>query len=180
MVDSPFFVKFVNSLHISSIDTRTDHLHDPSYLSRRANEWGFTDTELTEDMNSLLALRTAIRNVLFQVSRQGTVEPEDLAFINSVIKPEVRLLELIASEKTIVETKTTKENTYSPHEFLAHDFARSVAHYGIKRFKLCANDTCLWAFHDTSKNGSKKWCSSAACGNTDKVRRFRERKKNAT
>jgi len=43
------------------------------------------------------------------------------------------------------------------------------------RLKVCADDTCAWAFYDRSKNGCSRWCSADTCGNRDKVKRYRKR-----
>lgn len=39
------------------------------------------------------------------------------------------------------------------------------------RLKVCARDTCRWAFYDASRNRSGRWCSMAGCGNIVKMRR---------
>lgn len=45
------------------------------------------------------------------------------------------------------------------------------------RLKVCARDSCRWAFYDTSRNRSGRWCSMAGCGNIVKMRRaYRTRK----
>ncbi|HZS15769.1 MAG TPA: CGNR zinc finger domain-containing protein [Candidatus Dormibacteraeota bacterium] len=44
-----------------------------------------------------------------------------------------------------------------------------------KRLKVCADDTCEWAYYDVSRNASKAWCSMKGCGNRAKARRFRQR-----
>jgi len=44
-----------------------------------------------------------------------------------------------------------------------------------ERVSLCAEETCLWLFLDTSKNRSRRWCDMAQCGNRAKARRFHER-----
>jgi predicted RNA-binding Zn ribbon-like protein len=46
-----------------------------------------------------------------------------------------------------------------------------------ERMKACRHDTCLWAFYDRSKNRSGKWCRMEACGNVEKARAFRERRR---
>jgi predicted RNA-binding Zn ribbon-like protein len=55
----------------------------------------------------------------------------------------------------------------------------SVARLGIlgqlERVKICPADDCLWAFYDTSRNGSRHWCSMAVCGNRAKARAHRAR-----
>lgn len=43
------------------------------------------------------------------------------------------------------------------------------------RLKVCPEDTCQWAFYDTSRNRSAVWCDMRVCGNRAKVRSFRER-----
>jgi predicted RNA-binding Zn ribbon-like protein len=44
-----------------------------------------------------------------------------------------------------------------------------------QRLKICAEDTCAWAFFDHSKNRSAHWCNMAVCGNRAKVSAFRQR-----
>ena len=45
----------------------------------------------------------------------------------------------------------------------------------LERVKECPGpDGCGWLFLDTSRNGLRHWCDMKTCGNTAKVRRFRE------
>ena len=32
------------------------------------------------------------------------------------------------------------------------------------RLKICQGEACQWAFYDTSRNRSKRWCSTEVCG----------------
>jgi predicted RNA-binding Zn ribbon-like protein len=43
--------------------------------------------------------------------------------------------------------------------------------------KACANDGCLWAFYDRSRNHGGTWCDMATCGNKLKNRDFRARRR---
>jgi predicted RNA-binding Zn ribbon-like protein len=43
------------------------------------------------------------------------------------------------------------------------------------RLKVCANDTCRWAFYDHSRAGTGKWCSMRLCGNRAKQKAWRNR-----
>lgn len=45
----------------------------------------------------------------------------------------------------------------------------------LVRVKICPADDCRWAFYDTSRNGSRQWCSMAVCGNRAKARTHRAR-----
>lgn len=44
-----------------------------------------------------------------------------------------------------------------------------------ERLKICAADSCRWAFFDASKNRGGHWCSMEVCGNREKNRSYRER-----
>lgn len=39
------------------------------------------------------------------------------------------------------------------------------------RIRRCANPTCVLYFHDTSRNGTRRWCSMAGCGSRTKAKR---------
>jgi predicted RNA-binding Zn ribbon-like protein len=47
----------------------------------------------------------------------------------------------------------------------------------LAQVRECAGDPCGWLFLDLSKNGSRRWCDMADCGNRAKARRYRARKK---
>lgn len=47
------------------------------------------------------------------------------------------------------------------------------------RLKVCARDTCRWAFYDSSRNQARRWCSMAGCGNYVKMRRAAESRRRA-
>jgi predicted RNA-binding Zn ribbon-like protein len=39
------------------------------------------------------------------------------------------------------------------------------------RIRHCAHESCILHFFDTSRNGTRRWCSMAACGNRAKASR---------
>ena len=45
------------------------------------------------------------------------------------------------------------------------------------RLKACADTGCRWAFYDHSKNRSGSWCAMAVCGNQQKARSYRARRR---
>src|SRR3954447_10429585 len=59
-------------------------------------------------------------------------------------------------------------------EMLATVF-RAMSDGSWARLKACGNPDCRWAFYDSSKNRSGRWCEMASCGNRMKARAFRER-----
>ena len=57
--------------------------------------------------------------------------------------------------------------------------AAAVEQGNWSRLKACPRESCLWAFYDHSKNRSGRWCRMEACGNIEKARAFRERRRGA-
>lgn len=47
----------------------------------------------------------------------------------------------------------------------------------LDRLKVCASDECHWVFYDRSKPGTRRWCSTALCGNREKTRAYRTRQR---
>jgi predicted RNA-binding Zn ribbon-like protein len=45
------------------------------------------------------------------------------------------------------------------------------------RLKSCPEDACNYTFYDTSRNGSRVWCSMSGCGSKVKMRAYRARAK---
>ncbi len=60
---------------------------------------------------------------------------------------------------------------------LARSAARSWTGGELSRLKPCANPDCILWFLDTSKNGTRRWCSMQGCGNRHKVTAHYERRK---
>ncbi len=46
--------------------------------------------------------------------------------------------------------------------------------------RLCGDPACGWAYVDTSRGHRRRWCSSADCGNRDRVRRHAARAAGST
>lgn len=62
---------------------------------------------------------------------------------------------------------------------IALDFARFIADFEPGRLRHCDNSACTMLFYDRGKNNRRRWCSSSACGNRDKVANYRARKRAA-
>lgn len=60
--------------------------------------------------------------------------------------------------------------TWGPAWTAARDYLELLASHP-DRIRKCASETCVLHFHDTSRNGTRRWCSMAACGNRAKASR---------
>lgn len=55
---------------------------------------------------------------------------------------------------------------------VARDAAVFLTSADLSRLRTCGNPRCRWVFHDGTRNGTRRWCSMAVCGNRAKVRRY--------
>ena len=58
---------------------------------------------------------------------------------------------------------------------VARSAAELLTSSELSALRLCASDRCAWLFLDTSRNGSRRWCSMRTCGNRAKARRHHAR-----
>ena len=69
--------------------------------------------------------------------------------------------------------------TMKPLDRVLHEIVRSAGELltsdALTRVRQCSGESCSWLFVDTSRNGLRRWCDMKACGNRDKVRRFRRK-----
>ena len=59
-------------------------------------------------------------------------------------------------------------------------YVQLLAGGGVRRVRICANPDCSYMFHDDTRNGSRRWCDAAICGNLLTVRRHRARTRRPT
>lgn len=57
------------------------------------------------------------------------------------------------------------------------DLYRAAEIGNLDRLKMCASDECKWVFFDHSKPATRRWCSSTLCGNREKTRAYRSRRR---
>jgi predicted RNA-binding Zn ribbon-like protein len=60
---------------------------------------------------------------------------------------------------------------------VAHDAARMFTPEQAGRIRICASDTCSGRFFDRSPAAVRRYCSPTACGNVEKARRHRRRRR---
>ncbi|MFD9910920.1 CGNR zinc finger domain-containing protein [Streptomyces sp. NPDC059063] len=60
--------------------------------------------------------------------------------------------------------------SWGPAWLAARDYLNLLA-AAPDRIRGCAHEACVLHFFDTSRNGTRRWCSMAACGNRAKASR---------
>jgi predicted RNA-binding Zn ribbon-like protein len=109
----------------------------------------------------LVATRAAIRSLL-----EG--EPGGRRRVNEVLAH--ARLRVTVGEHGPERTVEVDDETWRPAALAAHDLADLLAERP-DRIRRCAHPDCVLWFLDTSRNGTRRWCSMATCGNRLKARR---------
>lgn len=121
-----------------------------------------------ESLTHLLDVRDTLARLLRDPhDRQATAE------INAVLAHgSVRRLLHDAAPDTAVEFDQPERG---PAWIAAADYLDLIER--PDRLRGCANPECVLHFFDTSKNGTRRWCSMAGCGNRAKAARHHARER---
>jgi predicted RNA-binding Zn ribbon-like protein len=147
------------------------HGDDPDALSdvTGLDRWAGTADEATgRDLARARALRSALRDAL---RRSGT--PDVQGRLVAACAPYLlRAGDPTAGEPPLV---ALGPGAHAAVGRVAAALATARAAGTIDRLKVCPGDDCGYAFIDSSKNRSRRWCAMRACGNKSKIRAYRTR-----
>jgi predicted RNA-binding Zn ribbon-like protein len=138
------------------------------------------------DAASALARAIDLREVIYRLfvalADGRPVPPTDLAALNGA------LAEGLAHAR-VVEGDVSREIRFGwawtvdpldldrPTWPVTRSAADLLTTLDLRSLRLCASESCAWLFLDTSRNGSRRWCSMRTCGNRAKARRHHARVK---
>lgn len=135
----------------------------------KANWWNIIFPEAIE-------FRQALRKMIESIENQQVLAENAIEAINHYLLsvPTYQQIELEGAEfHTHFHYRITEaEQLLYPIAESARELLTECEH---SRIKQCASDTCILHFYDSSKNGSRRWCSMETCGNRSKVKRHYER-----
>jgi len=128
-------------------------------------------------LRKALELRDALHRLFRALAESRTLPRVSLDRLNETLRETIRWRRLAMAGDGIV---TAWDFGDAPPAAILGPVAWQAADLlergDLDRLKQCpGNDGCGWVFLDTSRNGSRTWCSMKVCGNAAKVRRFRER-----
>jgi predicted RNA-binding Zn ribbon-like protein len=123
-----------------------------------------TDSDLT----ATVVVREGLRNVLLSHAGHDP-DPKALHALRATLADLPVRLDFDADGYRLISTRTDPVGQALGHLL---DAVRQTSQDGTwPRLKVCARDTCRWAFYDASRNQVRRWCSMAGCGNYVKMRR---------
>lgn len=126
-------------------------------------------TQVTDaDLRAARAVREGFRNVLLSHAGHHP-DPEEVDAFRTVLADLPVRLDFGTHGYRLVSTRTDAVGRALGQLLDAVRLASSDGTW--VRLKVCARETCRWAFYDASRNQVRRWCSMAGCGNYVKMRR---------
>jgi len=120
------------------------------------------------DLRAAVTVREGLRNVLLAHAGHDP-DPEASDALRATLADLPVRLDLGADGYRLISTRSDPVGQ-ALGQLL--DAIRQSSQDGTwPRLKVCARDTCRWAFYDASRNQVRRWCSMAGCGNHVKMRR---------
>lgn len=128
-------------------------------------------------LGAALVLRDTLQGLFSRTARKRPLSPATLLEFNRQlveVMPQAR----VASDGDRFRWVWTKSDALDamlrPVLRAAADLLTSES---LSRLRECSGRDCSKLFLDTSRNGSRRWCSMETCGNRSKVRRHYRRHK---
>ena len=146
--------------------------HDVENLQQ---EWG-TSARAQRTVEAVRDLRERLRKEVLSWERGGAVHQTTMEQLNRLMADHPMRTRLkargSASSTELWFEPRQPEDLLAP---LAHSTATLFANVDRSRVRKC--DQCVLHFHDTSKKGTRRWCSMQLCGNRLKVAAYAARQR---
>jgi predicted RNA-binding Zn ribbon-like protein len=171
--DSASWLDFVNSELLDGFGNYTDMLDDSAWLRSFMGYWKFRVPVQGPPVKELCTLRSQLRLLVQKAVSNGRLRIVDLEELNVWLNiPAVPRLEedQIGLRLALVPVQSGWGSVLAN---ITSSFATTLVEQAHNRLKICNNEDCRWVFVDATKGNVRRWCSSATCGNRERVRRAR-------
>ncbi len=131
------------------------------------------ETPNADDLRRALAVRRDLHAVFGAVSAGSEPSAEALERVHAAYTEALGRARLVASGDGYGWLPAPDDTVLWPVLASAVELLTSGS---LDRVKECENhDACGWLFLDTSRSGTRRWCSMSSCGARAKMRRYRAR-----
>ena len=165
---------FLNTTDLEdALDDLTDIDGLRAWLAER--DLATADLPIREgDRRRLVSLREALRDIV-EGRDHGGIDPEAVRVVDDAAAAATVRITLDRGGDAAMTPAATGLDGFVAR--LLADIATAQLDGTWDRLKICPRDVCRWAFYDSSKNRSGRWCTMAICGSRTKSARLRSRRR---
>jgi predicted RNA-binding Zn ribbon-like protein len=186
-------VDFANTVSWRGSGSPVDHLPTYTELIRFAEQSKLLSEEdrqrlrreaarrpeaATRALRKAVALREALYRTFAGLAEGRSPLAADLATLNASLPSALARLRLAAGDEGFAwrweGDPQALDRLIWP---VARDAAVFLTSADLSRLRKCGNPRCRWVFQDGTRNGTRRWCTMAVCGNRAKVRRYYARRR---
>jgi len=136
----------------------------------------FSGSQLERALSGAKDYRTTLRTALQNLSEHGTLQRKALEDTNRLLRePRIAFALSNTEQGSQLRQKWTVGQAEDVFRPIALAFARLITSQDLSRIRKCQNPECVLFFLDTSKSGTRTWCSMNICGNKLRIAAFRRR-----
>ncbi|HLL50378.1 MAG TPA: CGNR zinc finger domain-containing protein, partial [Thermomicrobiales bacterium] len=134
---------------------------------------GADESQAQAALDQALALRATMHRVFLAIAVGNDPEPVDLERLRHAYTDAMSEAILVATEERFAwDWPSDAPHLEQPLWPVVRSAIRLLTQGDLSRIKVCENPYgCGWLFYDSSKNGSRRWCSMEGCGSQIKMRR---------
>jgi len=152
---------------------RAAGLLSPADAGRLERQWGAT-AQAKKTAEEIRELRERLRSEISGWEKGGAIKRVTVQELNRLMAEHPMRTKLTArgrahAKELWFEAREPKD-LFAP---VAHSAVGLFADLNRERVRKCAE--CVLHFHDTSKKGTRRWCSMRLCGNRKKVAAYAAR-----
>jgi len=134
--------------------------------------------EFAAAVAELRQFRESVRETVLKIEAGDSVSPGVLKNLNRLLAAYPYVDQVVQTDSGLERRPHFAPKTPEPvFAALAHAFANLLTNVPRARVRKC--NSCVLHFHDTSKKGTRVWCSMNLCGNRAKVAAYADRKRAA-
>ncbi|SDE08331.1 Conserved protein containing a Zn-ribbon-like motif, possibly RNA-binding [Auraticoccus monumenti] len=159
---------FVNSV---DLETGVDRLADPTSWREWADQHDIDVPASEADLGSARRLRESLRAALLANHDRAPLPDQTVTALDETARRS-RLTARFTADGVHLEPGGQGVDAVLGRVVAV--VAAAIQDGTWSRLKACANDTCQWAFYDTSRSRTGQWCSMRICGNRAKQSRWRQ------
>jgi predicted RNA-binding Zn ribbon-like protein len=124
-----------------------------------------------------IQLRSAIRQLFEHFIQHSVLEPSLLEALNDVLRQAHPVLvsstHKMSAQIQYVAGSPLVQSCLLP---LVLSVVELFTQHDLRRLRQCRNEHCILFFYDTSKNGTREWCSSACMNRARSAAHYRKSK----